>query len=248
MSCAPSYTPSIADVFAVRRHLLHFVPAEIAVEIVELAQYWPKVSATREAFTGPASVPGIRRDGEWCYNLTPPLPFYPGATMKPREVKFTLDCAAGVTYDSICSSSTTFNAAIVKAKDLTQNILYEPLEATPERHINDWTISDPTRWLVQEVPIVWPVGSRHELLWKDDHDESELKEPEPVPVPVPEVNSTSNSTPTDNTDAPVPSAPSPNSLLDKLSSGDRVAVMVQGMIPGWLNCVYTVTTEVFYSI
>ncbi|KAJ2933899.1 hypothetical protein H1R20_g3191, partial [Candolleomyces eurysporus] len=153
--------------------------------------------------------------------------------MKPREVKFTLDCVAGCTYDSICSSSTTFNAAIVKAKDLTQNVLYEPLEATPERHINEWTISDPTRWQVQEVPSSWPVGSRHELAWKDSDDDAVVNAPGPAD---PEADAPSE-----------PSQPSP-SLIDKLASGDRVAVMVQGMIPGWLNCIYTVTTEIYYSI
>lgn len=139
----------------------------------------------------------------------------------------------------ICSSSTTFKAAIVKAKDLTQNILHEPLEATPERHINDWTISDPTRWLVQEVPTSVPVGSRHELVWKKDEVKDEVKDEEVKDEEVKEESrsssdSNSNSSPSSNglvANASTDEAPSSEpSLLDKLDCGDRVAVMVQGMV------------------
>ncbi|RXW18216.1 hypothetical protein EST38_g7639 [Candolleomyces aberdarensis] len=237
MTTIPSpsmYTPSIEDVFAVRRHLLNFVPAEIAVVIVELAEYFPKVSATREAFTGPASVPGIRRDGEWCYVLSPPLPSRPGVTMKPREVKFTLDCAAGCTYDSICSSSTTFNAAIVKAKDLTQNILYEPLEAAPERHINDWTISDPTRWLVQEVPLSWPVGSRHELAWKDVVDEDAVDN-DKVNAPA----TSADAEPEAEAEAGAPSGTCTLAFINRQTRFWR---------SGRCHGAWHVTTEIYYSI
>ncbi|KAF5339851.1 hypothetical protein D9611_009082 [Ephemerocybe angulata] len=205
-----TFIPTQADVFAARRILLDFVPAELAIMIVDFAEYWPQLTSKREALSGAPSVPGVKRDGEWCYAISAPLPYFPKTITAPRQVKFTLECVAACTYDRVCANDTIFNAAIVKSKDLSKNTLYEPLEANPERHVRAATLSDPGRWLVHDVPYGWAVGSKQEITWDCTSKES--------------------------------------ALLDSLVCGDRVALMVKGMAPGWMNCIYSVTTEIRYSI
>ena len=92
----------------------------------------------------------------------------------------------------LCSSYTIFHAAVVKPQDLSQDKLLEPLEAKPERYIHSSTISDPSRYLVQDVPWAWPVGSQHKIVFDQSGEDT--------------------------------------SLLETLASGDRVAVMVKGLV------------------
>jgi len=202
-----AYVPTQSDVFAVRDFLLDFVPAEVALIIVDLAEYWPQLSATRESLSGPNSLSGVKRDDEWCYLVSPPLPYYPGTITAAREITFSIECGAACTFDKICSSYTLFNAAIVKSTDLSRKTLYEPLEANPERHVRSGMISDPSRWLVKDIPLGWAVGSREKLVWDDQE-----------------------------------------SLLRNLASGDRVALMIKGVRPGWMNCIYDVSVDIRYSI
>lgn len=93
-----TYAPSQEDVFSARRLLLQRLPAELAIAIVDLAEYWPKVTSTREAFTGPATVPSGAE--EWCYVLSPPIPSYPGLNIQPHRVTFNLEAVEKSTYHS----------------------------------------------------------------------------------------------------------------------------------------------------
>lgn len=212
------FVPSSEDVFSVRRVLLNFLPAELVIDIVEWAEYWPKVSSTREAFSGPNTVSNSGED-EWCYLLTPPIPCDPDVKVKPRRVTFNVDCISECTYDSICSNFTQFQAAIIKPTDVSQNIMLDPLEDHPERQIHSWNITNPTRWLVQDVPSTWKAGDQHKVVLdgQSSLEQEAVKSGSPL-------------------------------LLDGLGSGDRVAVMVRGLIPGWMNCIYTITTDIHYSI
>ncbi|KAG2004800.1 hypothetical protein CC2G_003319 [Coprinopsis cinerea AmutBmut pab1-1] len=214
---ASAYSPTIEDVFSVRRLLLHFVPAELAISIVELAEYWPRVTTTREAFSGPGVIPTGGSDGEWCYSLSPPIPSDPERGIKPRRITFHLECVSECTYDSICSTFTLFHAAIIKPQDISQNIMRDPVEEYPERTVHSWNISNPKRWLVQDIAFTWPEGMREQIVWDED-------------------------------DAAEGSKQGLDPLLHNLTSGDRIAVMVRGLIPGWMNCVYTITTDIHYSI
>ncbi|KAH6909795.1 hypothetical protein BKA70DRAFT_176335 [Coprinopsis sp. MPI-PUGE-AT-0042] len=212
------FTPTPDDVFAVRRTLLNFLPAELVIDIVEHAEYWPKLSSTREAFSGPSSV-SVGRDLGWCYLLSPALPSHPDVRVKPRRVAFNIECVSQCTYDSICSDYTLFEAAIIKPTDVSQNITPDPLEEHPERQIHSWNITNPTRWLIHDVPSTWKEGDRHKVVL--DGQSSQEEEAAKAGSPL---------------------------LLESLAPGDRVAVMVRGLIPGWMNCIYTITTDIHYSI
>lgn len=204
------YLPTVPDVFHVQHALLHFVPAELAALILEMAEYWPAVTSTREALTGPMTA--LSYEAEWCYLLTPPIP-----SSKVRQITFNIESMSGCMFNSICSEYTNFAAAIIKPYDVSQNIMLDNLEDCPERQIHEWNISQPQRWLVQDIQRSWPQGHRKELVWDRDHAHEEAK-----------------------------TGRSP--LLHRLTKGDRVAVMVRGLIPGWMNCIYNITTSVQYSI
>ncbi|TFK19773.1 hypothetical protein FA15DRAFT_659644 [Coprinopsis marcescibilis] len=233
-----AYTPTQEDVFAVRRHLLQYLPAELAVMITEYAQYWPSVSSTREALTGPASIQ-TGWDEEWCYLLSPPIPTYEGLTVKPRRVNFTISCDAECTYEGVCSGSTVFEAAVIKSNDVAQNILLEPIEVYPERQIHRWNITNPNRWLIHDIE------SPESSLELGAKRQFSLGEPqETVPSQLSETNAGSDS----KAGPELPTGTVPDTLLETLTPGDRVAVMVRGLIPGWMNCIYTITTDIQYSI
>ena len=87
------YIPTPEDVYAVRRGLRRRVPPEIAILIVEAAQYWPKVTwqaaATARSGTGHWIFSQI--DGPQCCLVTPPLSQWTGlreGSFKPRDIRF----------------------------------------------------------------------------------------------------------------------------------------------------------------
>jgi len=82
--------------------LLNFVPAELAIMIVDEAEYWPKVSSTKEALTGASVVRRAGKDKEWCYAISPALPYLPGTITKARRIEITVESVANCTYDRAC--------------------------------------------------------------------------------------------------------------------------------------------------
>ncbi|KAF8960750.1 hypothetical protein BDZ97DRAFT_1280660 [Flammula alnicola] len=69
----PVYTPN--DISRVQRILLHFVPAELADAIIDLAEYWPYVGVSRNAFASAYSaLDGPDRNAQWCYLVSPRIP------------------------------------------------------------------------------------------------------------------------------------------------------------------------------
>lgn len=101
----------------------------------------------------------------------------------------------------ICSDYTLFQAAIIKSTDVSQNILLDPLEEHPERHIHNWNVSNPTRWLIHDVPPTWKEGDQHKVVLDGNSSSEQAGSP---------------------------------SLLGSLEQGDRVAVMVRGLV-SWLR-------------
>lgn len=70
---APNYTPD--DIARVQRVLLNFVPAELADAILDLAEYWPYIGASRNDFsTAYSALEGPDQNAQWCYMVSPPIP------------------------------------------------------------------------------------------------------------------------------------------------------------------------------
>lgn len=77
------------DVIAVRLHLLHFFPAELAQQILDDAEYWPRVSST---FAPPDELRLTTRANAFiatkCCVVTPPIPAVEGVSVRARRVRF----------------------------------------------------------------------------------------------------------------------------------------------------------------
>lgn len=78
------------DVINVRLRLLHFLPAELAQQILDDADYWPRVScafAPAEELQVAATQANAFIATQCCA-VTPPVPEVEGATVRARWVRF----------------------------------------------------------------------------------------------------------------------------------------------------------------
>lgn len=70
----PHHHPSQGDVVTVRRALLDRVPLEIANIIIEMARYWPRISAKTERLNRVSAGDARDSDHSRCILVTPPIP------------------------------------------------------------------------------------------------------------------------------------------------------------------------------
>lgn len=69
----PNYTPQ--DIARVQRILLNSVPTELADAILDMAEYWPYVDASRNDFsTSYSALDGPDQNAQWCYMVSPKIP------------------------------------------------------------------------------------------------------------------------------------------------------------------------------
>ena len=82
--------PTPEDVIAVRFHLLHIFPAELAQKILDDAEYWPRISSVFEP-PEELRVAASRQNAfiaSKCCVLTPPIPDVEGVKVRTRCVRF----------------------------------------------------------------------------------------------------------------------------------------------------------------
>lgn len=81
------------DVITTRLLLLHLVPAELANQILDEAEYWPIISsAFRAAHDFTLAATGENRfDATKCCLLTSRIPNVEGVPVKVREVRFEIN-------------------------------------------------------------------------------------------------------------------------------------------------------------
>ena len=69
----PRYTPD--DIQRVQKTLLHFVPVELADAILDMAEFWPFMSVSRNSFmSAAAALEAPDSNAQWCYLVSPAIP------------------------------------------------------------------------------------------------------------------------------------------------------------------------------
>ncbi|KIJ95431.1 hypothetical protein K443DRAFT_683047 [Laccaria amethystina LaAM-08-1] len=240
----PPFTPTPSDVLSLRHTLLHFVPTELANIIITYAEYWPVLTASREAFDGPAVV-SAQKDGKdgWCYLLSPEVPRLRfrdgqlccsgGGNEEGEEVRVKVEKVAfsvGVFYEEPeegCEGESTGANSWLEAAILTRpqappssSPPFPEESKYPETFPNPPTFKSHKRWFI--------------------HGNKSIKSEANV----------------DNDTADAGIDPSTNAnttndgigFVDLLTSGDRVGVMCRDLYKGWVNCIYTVRVDVYYSV
>lgn len=224
-STPPTYTPTPTDVLSLRQTLLHFVPLELANIIINDAEYWPALTSSRDAFSGPAlvSVPSHtkndleeREDGKdgWCYLISPAVPRLDETYVKVQRVKFSVEVFYETPEGGCEGESTGANswleATILPPSPSSPLPSFPNLEYQyPETSPTPFTPKHPERWFIQSNKSM--TSERvYDITWDSDD--------------------------------------SGGGFVDSLKSGDRVGVMCRDLYKGWVNCIYTVRVDVFHSV
>jgi len=245
-----SYYPrSQDDVFVVRLLLIDFVPLEIADIIIEMAQYWPKMSSRIDRTLSVTASRSERNNASCCCLVTQRIPkrkLHPGEDpeismkVRPRIVRFLMKSHDQGWSDNrqdhgtYSGSWTWMEAAILRSSPDTPDPWWWDV------HSSTGPISEPTthgeavnpntgktRWLVQRNVCASGESKYHEVIWTDsddDDDESALE------------------------DSRQTGRGSGQAFVQSLLPGDRVAVFARALFPGWVNYAEEVEVDIFYSV
>jgi len=83
----PTYKDNDIDI--IRNILACFVPVELADAIIDMAEIWPWIAVSRNAFTSCYSaLEAPDRNAQWCYLISPEIPYFVSQGMAvPTTVK-----------------------------------------------------------------------------------------------------------------------------------------------------------------
>ncbi|KAJ3507333.1 hypothetical protein NLJ89_g6365 [Agrocybe chaxingu] len=245
----PHYAPD--DIARVQAMLTHFVPVELADAILDMAEFWPWIAVSRNSYTSAYSaLEAPDSNAQWCYLVTPKIPSVERngrrVSTTVRMVRFfvkTYGSSWGGGGNESGSSQTWFESAILKPTD-PESVSYEDsihprdwfdgLAAPHPKFLNDFRdadfpgtpVSNPfdakTRWHVTNnalnTPRVW-----REITWRFDDKRSAVVERQSG----------------DGQGA---------EFCQSLSVDDRLVLMARAKAPGWIDTIFNVKIEVYYTL
>ncbi|KAF8147992.1 hypothetical protein B0H34DRAFT_803135 [Crassisporium funariophilum] len=246
----PTYTPD--DINLVQAMLLRLIPAELADAIIEMAEFWPWVGVSRNAYTAAFSaLDAPDHNAQWCYLLSPPVPsvMRDGIALPTtiKMVKFLVKSYAsqwgdGSNNSSDMYSNTWFEASILKAEEsrthpyedsMKPNDWYAHLAPNP-KYLN--TFDDPD---IPVSPSVNPMDSKDRWHVISNPDQKQWSD----------VTWRYDDDSLSGTTVGVKDGQSIGlRFMDELEVGDRVVLMARALFPGWISNIYNVKIEIYYSL
>ncbi|THV02253.1 hypothetical protein K435DRAFT_836588 [Dendrothele bispora CBS 962.96] len=236
------FGPSEDGVEVVRQFLLNFIqpstlPPELVDEIIDLAQYWPRVRTHCE-------VPTRVGNGELCcYLVTPPIS---AETSRPlrhrrvREIRFKVrshDQGWGGEYGhqgTYNGSWTWFEAVILPPPAMLGNPKwYQEVLTGPTRLKSNvlQTVSlvqdgQPRRWFIQCNVTASGMTREHTVTWTIDGTDHEEQRYDQFKGRVDRGHE----------------------AVRLLKPGDRLAMIAKALFPGWVNHVISASAEIIYYL
>ncbi|CAA7270492.1 unnamed protein product [Cyclocybe aegerita] len=243
----PHYGPD--DIARVQAMLTHFIPVELADAILDMAEFWPWISVSRNSYTSAYSaLEGPDCNAQWCYLVTPKIPSVErNGRRVPTTVKMvkffvkTYGSSWGGSGSDSGSSQTWFESAIMKPTDpeavsyedgLHPHGWFEGLAAPHPKFLNDFRDTDfpgtavPTsfdaraRWHVTNNALNTP-RVWHETTWRSDDKNSDIVESQ---------------------------SGDGVGFVQSLSVDDRLVIMARAKAPGWTDTIFNVKIEVYYTL
>ncbi|KAF9472909.1 hypothetical protein BDN70DRAFT_886443 [Pholiota conissans] len=252
----PNYAPD--DIARVQRILLHFVPAELADAIIDLAEYWPYVGTSRNDFsTSYSALDAPDANAQWCYLVSPKVPAVERNGVRVpttvKKVKFSVK-----TYESSwgkaivpqpkatpSGSKTWFEASILKndeaaegrayKDDVRPNDWFAQLAAHPKyiSELRDSDFSGPRVDNPFDSKQRWHVTNNPESTEDRSWNDIVWK----------------HGSPQKNVDIdPETGIGSGSGFLDSLAVDDRIVLLARAMSPGLINTIFNVKLEIYYAL
>ncbi|KAF8657970.1 hypothetical protein AX16_002131 [Volvariella volvacea WC 439] len=216
--------PTPQDVSQARKHLIKLLPVELADEILQQAEYWPRlVSYVEEDVRVDAEAP--RFDALFAYIASEEIPKLSG--IRVEKVRFEIrsrdqgwggDPGLVLPYDGAWS---WFDAIILSEAE-SQSLRLRDLVKPGDVNMGDIQDLDNRTWVVQRNKRADPEERTHEVVWKRG---------ECRPLNMDEDGSGNGP-----------------GFVESLKGGDRIALVARARYPGWANLVKKATIEIFYSI
>ncbi|KAK0475766.1 hypothetical protein IW261DRAFT_1340283 [Armillaria novae-zelandiae] len=249
------YAPSGDDVISVKRILNSYLPLEVIDDILDFAQYWPRIRELRRIKMGAPAIPttGTFPKAEWCYFVSPPIP----QDAKVRSVKFVIescDQGSGAPRYACC-----FSYHFFESHNYPSTGTYEGSWTWFEAAIirgDPWWISEVLRMPVDlyreglELPDdVRSAAQATEVRSHEEEDDSRWHVG---------VNVTAQGVYKEHTivwprtDEGIKQRSMKglvglsHEFVRLLKPGDRVALMAMAMFPGWVNKVKRASIDVYY--
>ncbi|KJA19745.1 hypothetical protein HYPSUDRAFT_204331 [Hypholoma sublateritium FD-334 SS-4] len=265
-------------VIAVRLHLLHFIPAELVQQILDDAEYWPRVCCTFE----PPEELRLRTTRSNAFNaaqccvVTPPIPVLEGVPVRARRVRFRIRShdqgwggeAAPGPYEN---SHTWFEALVIRGyRDAggrhSANAEEEISEMLEDRDAYPHMQHGGLLLRANEFPattlffgLFGGAPARTMTLTTVMNPRAGADAPDVWGVQrnrradreerMHEVVWNPRADPSDEeTDPRLTGSSLGVGFVDSLQPGDRVAVVARALYPGWENCVRSVSVEICLSV
>ncbi|KAJ7722891.1 hypothetical protein DFH07DRAFT_759734 [Mycena maculata] len=231
------------DVFEVRHVLVKFLPAELVNTILDDAQYWPRIRASRDILVTVNAARSTNNDAALCYLVTPQFPSRetlggPGARLRVKCVKFRILSndqgwsSAPQFHGTYNGSYTWFEAAILRpgprpelqgwrrwalAMGSTRFLPSRPLIEVKNPH------EEGGRWLIQRNRCASKEPLLHTVVWVPGRAEAKPEEEER-------------------------GRGHGSGFTDLLDPEDRIGIVARAMYPGWINCIRSVEVVVYYAV
>ncbi|KAF8900743.1 hypothetical protein CPB84DRAFT_1020480 [Gymnopilus junonius] len=271
----PRYTPH--DIHRVQRTLLHFVPAELADAILDMAEFWPYASVSRNSYTSACSaLEAPDGNAQWCFLVSPKVPAIErnGARLPTivKKVDFSIK-----TYESSFGKTDTSNDTKGASPDVIKfrkvNNLFKHvgvsqgyktwfessiLKNGQHGEVSYGSSSSPNHWYASTA------GPHPKYL----NDFGDVEYPgSPADSPLDRLqrwhvrnNPQSSSDrewhqvtwrqgdPTQAADVDCVSGEGSGAgFVDSLAVDDQILLMARAMSPGWINLVFNVKIDIYYA-
>ncbi|KAF9531467.1 hypothetical protein CPB83DRAFT_891832 [Crepidotus variabilis] len=249
LSDIPHVTYLPEDVSKIRRLLENFLPGELADIIVDKAEIWPYVAKSRNAYSSSCTaLEGSDGNAQWCYLVSPAVPTLTrngeSIATAVRKVKFYIKSYESSWGDQRQSKTgptfkTWFEASVLKqdepglkpyADENEPHDWFTSLSSPRPKYLNNLLPVDPLPEGGQPTdPTPSPFDSEDKKRWTVANDTLlDGQWQEIVWTPGQEDNS--------------------KGFFDTLTVGDRIVMMTRALAPGWINTIFNVRMEVFYSL
>ncbi|KAK0199698.1 hypothetical protein DFS33DRAFT_184481 [Desarmillaria ectypa] len=236
------HIPSGDDVISVKRVLNHYLPVEIIDDILDFAQYWPRIHERRRIGLKAVAFHQVGETfpkAEWCYTVSPPIP----QNAKVCAVEFVIEsCDQGHggepehrgTYEG---SWTWFEAAIIRGEpwwlsevlrmpvDLYQEGLELPDDVRSAARAAEVRSreAEGSRWHIGVNVTAIGLYKEHTIVWPRTDEEIKQRSMKGL-------------------------VGLSHEFVKLLEPGDRVALMARAMFPAWINKVKCASIDVFYTL
>ncbi|KAJ3778280.1 hypothetical protein FB446DRAFT_521700 [Lentinula raphanica] len=243
------------DIQDVRELLRRLLPLELIENILEEAEYWPRIHAerTRDIFVDSRQIYNhqLGYQSTWCYLLSPPLPPVRSDSVRLKARRVEIQIKAFHEGALICNSypslhpsslsiisdspgpPSSFEAIIVKPhhkRDLTwvSEALKEPVNLLLLNHPSSpaHSLFSFTRWHIAANAVGIDAPQYHSVVWTREAEESNCT----------------------NADDSLVREGLGHELVRSLEPGDRIAILVSSEQRGWEKRVYGASIDIEYSI